>query len=138
VPGPTTVGGRVRTGAGALRSGLRSVLASRAEIEASEEREHAKKQGCAAVSGLRPRTRAEVFGVLRSVTLRPRRGVPALEAELYDGTGSVQVVWLGQRQIAGIEPGRRVRLTGFVSMRDGHPTMYNPRYELAPRHEAVS
>ncbi len=133
--GPSTTGGRVRTGATGVRAGLRAMLASRAEIEASEERALARSQGCAQVAGLRPRSRAEVFGVLRSVTLRPRRGVPALEAELYDGTGSVQVVWLGQRRIAGVEPGRRVRLTGFVSTRDGRPTMYNPRYELAPRRE---
>lgn len=127
--GPTTTGGRVRTG-------LRAVLASRAEIEAREERAHAELQGCSAVGRLRSRTRTEVFGVLRSVTMRPRHRVPALEAELYDGTGSIQVVWLGQRQIAGIEPGRRLRLSGFVCQRDGRLTMFNPRYELAPRHEA--
>lgn len=127
-PGPTTVGGRVRTG-------LRSLVASRAEIEAREEREESERSGCSAVRHLSDRSRAEVFGVLRSVTLRPRQNVPALEAELYDGTGSVRVVWLGQRRIAGIEPGRRLRLTGFVTVRDGHRTMYNPRYELAPRPE---
>lgn len=126
--GPGTVGGRVKTG-------LRAVLASRSELEASEERAQAELQGCSAVARLRNRTRAEVFGVLRSVTMRPRHRVPALEAELFDGTGSIQVVWLGQRRIAGVEPGRRVRLSGFVCERDGRLTMFNPRYELAPRHE---
>jgi hypothetical protein len=67
------------------------------------------------------------------VTFRPRRGVPALEAELYDGTGAVQLVWLGQRRIAGIEPGRRLRAAGFVSECGGRPVVYNPRYELAPK-----
>ncbi len=132
--GPTSVGGRVKTG-GRIRAGLRGMLASRAELEASEERRHAERRGCEAVGHLPARARSDVFGVLRSVTLRPRHNVPALEAELYDGTGSLHVVWLGQRRIAGIEPGRRVRLSGFVSLRDGRPTMYNPRYELAPRHE---
>lgn len=126
--GPSTTGGRVRTG-------LRGVLASRAELEAREERAQAELQGCSAVGRLRNRTRTEVFGVLRSVTMRPRHRVPALEAELYDGTGSIQVVWLGQRRIAGIEPGRRVRLSGFVCQKDGRLMMFNPRYELAPRHE---
>jgi hypothetical protein len=115
--------------------GLRSIFASRADLEASEERAASARSGCAAVGELEDRTRAEVFGVLRSVTYQPRENVPALEAELFDGTGTVRVVWLGQRRIAGIEPGRRVRLTGFVSRCDGHPTMYNPRYELAPRRE---
>lgn len=124
--GPDVTGGRVRTA-------LRSALASRAEMEASEERVQRERSGCTAVRELHDRRRAELYGVLRSVTLRPRKGVPALEAELYDGTGSVDVVWLGRRRIAGIEPGRRVRLEGFVSKRDGNAVMYNPRYELAPK-----
>jgi len=124
--GPSVTAGRVRTG-------LRSMLATRAEIEASDERKHAEGAGCSAVAQLRMRSRVELFGVLRSVTLRPRMGVCALEAELYDGTGSVRLVWLGQRTIAGIEPGRRLRVTGFVSRSDGGPLIFNPRYELAPR-----
>lgn len=122
--GPSVTGGRVRTA-------VRSLLASRAELEALEERQRTESSGCSAVRDLQDRRRAELFGVLRSVTLRPRNNVPALEAELYDGTGSAQVVWLGQRRIAGIEPGRRVRLEGLVSFRDGRPVIYNPRYELA-------
>jgi len=124
--GPSVTGGRVRTR-------MSSMLASRAEIEASDERKQVARSGCAAVAQLKDRTRAELYGVLRSVTLRPRLGVPALEAELYDGTGTVRLVWLGQRRIAGIEPGRRVRLTGFVSTRDSRPVMYNPKYELSPK-----
>ena len=123
--GPSTTGGRLRTA-------VRSVLASRAELEAAEERKRTSGSGCTAVRDVVDRQRAELFGVLRSVTLRPRSNVPALEAELYDGTGSVQVVWLGQRRIAGIEPGRRIRLEGRVSIRGGRPMVYNPRYELAP------
>jgi hypothetical protein len=124
--GPSATGGRVRTA-------VRSVLASRAELEASEERRSTERSGCCAVRELKDRRRAELFGVLRSVTLRPRNNVPALEAELFDGTGSVQVVWLGQRRIAGVEPGRRVRLEGLVSVRDGRPVIYNPRYSLVPK-----
>jgi hypothetical protein len=127
--GPSVTGGRVRTG-------LRGMLASRAEIEASDERRHAEGTGCTAVSQMQVRTKVDLFGVLRSVTLRPRKGVPALEAELYDGTGSVRLVWLGQRTIAGIEPGRRLRATGFVTSCDDRPLIYNPRYELAPRQGA--
>ncbi|WP_051480612.1 OB-fold nucleic acid binding domain-containing protein [Cellulomonas sp. KRMCY2] len=116
-----------------LRSVLHELIASRAEIEASEERKETQRSGCTAVGQLVDRRRAEVSGVLRSVTLRPSQNVPALEAELYDGSGSLHVVWLGQRRIAGIEPGRRARLAGLVCVQDGRPTMYNPRYELAPR-----
>ncbi len=78
------------------------------------------------------RRTACVCGTLKSVTLRPRAGVPALVAELYDGTGILHVVWLGRRQIAGIEPGRRIRVLGRVAQRDGKPVVFNPSYDLLP------
>ncbi|MFT4289444.1 MAG: OB-fold nucleic acid binding domain-containing protein [Nocardioides sp.] len=71
-------------------------------------------------------------GVLRTVTLRPRGGVPALEAELFDGTGTLMVVWLGRRRIAGVTPGRSVQVAGRIGVHDGVRTLYNPRYELMP------
>lgn len=77
-----------------------------------------------------PRRRARVAGTLRTVTIRPRGGAPALEAELYDGTAVVSLVWLGRRRIAGIEPGRRLWAEGLVSVQDGRKVIFNPRYEL--------
>ena len=60
----------------------------------------------------------------------PRGGVPALEAELYDGTGMLTLVWLGRRRIAGIEPGRAIEVSGRIGSHDGVRVLYNPRYEL--------
>ena len=71
-------------------------------------------------------------GTLKTVTLRPRGGVPALEAELYDGSGSISVVWLGRRRIGGILPGRAIRVEGRIGVQDGARMMYNPRYDLRP------
>lgn len=78
------------------------------------------------------RERVSLRGVLRTVTLRPRGGVPALEAELDDGTGSVTLVWLGRRRITGVEPGRGIRVTGRTGVQNGVRVMFNPRYELVP------
>lgn len=69
-------------------------------------------------------------GTIRTVTVRPRGGVPALEAELYDGSGVLTVVWLGRRQIAGIDPGRALQVRARIGVHDGHRIIYNPRYEL--------
>lgn len=71
-------------------------------------------------------------GTLRTVTLRPRGGVPALEAELYDGTGVITIVWLGRRRISGISPGRSIQVQGRIGAHDGVRIIYNPRYELMP------
>mgnify|MGYP003704872921 CR=1 FL=1 len=81
--------------------------------------------------------RVAVRGMVRSLTVRPADTVPALEIELYDGTGAITVVWLGRRRMSGIEAGRTMvvhgRLTGAEGGR-GQCTMFNPRYELKPMH----
>lgn len=78
------------------------------------------------------RDRVRLRGTLRTVTLRPRGGVPALEAELSDGSGVITVVWLGRRRIGGISPGRSLEIQGRIGAHDGQRIMYNPRYELMP------
>ena len=78
------------------------------------------------------RERVTLRGSLRTVTLRPRAGVPALEAELNDGTGVITIVWLGRRRIAGIEPGRAIEVEGRIGLHEATRVMYNPRYELIP------
>ncbi|MFN8077396.1 MAG: OB-fold nucleic acid binding domain-containing protein [Kineosporiaceae bacterium] len=115
------------------RERLARLVAPQHQVHAEQERETAHKLGGAPIAQLPDRSRARVCGTLRSVTLRPRAGVPALEAELYDGSGSLSVVWLGRRQINGVEPGRRVRVEGMVTDSNGVRVMFNPRYELVPR-----
>lgn len=71
-------------------------------------------------------------GTLRTVTLRPRAGAPALQAELFDGSAVLDMVWLGRHTIAGVEPGRRLIASGRVAMNRGRPVLFNPKYELRP------
>ena len=79
-----------------------------------------------------PGATVSIRGMVRSTTLRPKGKVPALEIELYDGSGSVSVIWLGRRRIPGIEPGRSMVVTGRLTGNADRPTIYNPRYELKP------
>lgn len=78
------------------------------------------------------RAHVTVQGVLRTVTLRPRGGVPALEADLDDGSGVITLIWLGRRRITGVEPGRSLAAEGRIGMQGNHRVIYNPRYELRP------
>lgn len=112
---------------------MERLTSSEADIEASALQVDSERLGGTPVAELPDRQPACVCGTLRAVTLRPRAGVPALVAELYDGTGTLTVVWLGRRQIAGIEPGRRMRVRGRVARQDGRPVVYNPSYELIGR-----
>ncbi|MFC0039782.1 OB-fold nucleic acid binding domain-containing protein [Actinomadura rayongensis] len=113
-----------------LRRFLRRMASSDAELEAAELQETSGREGATPITACGERTRHCVAGTLRTVTLRPRGGAPALEAELYDGTDVISLVWLGRRRIAGIDPGRRLRAEGLVSVQDGRKVMFNPRYEL--------
>lgn len=114
---------------GRLRRSL-SRWASTDDQEAKELQEGTAKAGCCPIAEAGDRSRVELQGTLRTVTLRPRGGVPALEAELYDGTGLITLVWLGRRRIAGIEPGRHLKAAGRIGMQDHVRVMFNPRYEL--------
>ncbi|MGI5163907.1 OB-fold nucleic acid binding domain-containing protein [Spirillospora sp. CA-253888] len=115
---------------GGLRRFLRRMTSSKAEMEAEELQKSSGQEGATPITACGPRRRYCVAGTLRTVTLRPRGGAPALEAELYDGTDVVNLVWLGRRKIAGIDPGRRLLAEGLVSLQDGRKVMFNPRYEL--------
>jgi hypothetical protein len=114
---------------GRLRRSL-SKWASSADMEARELKEDAVKAGCCPIADAGDRSRVELRGSLRTVTLRPRGGVPALEAELYDGSALITLVWLGRRRIAGIEPGRAIKVVGRVGTQNKTRVMFNPRYEL--------
>ncbi|SDS18547.1 hypothetical protein SAMN04488570_1319 [Nocardioides scoriae] len=117
------------------RSRLRASIsrwASSDREEARELRKDTRKAGLVTIEDAVDRERVILQGTLKTVSLRPRGGVPALEAELYDGSGSIFVVWLGRRRIAGISPGRGIRVVGRIGVQDGHRVMYNPRYFLRP------
>jgi hypothetical protein len=104
--------------------------ASSTDQHARELRQTVKESGLVPIHDAPDRTRVKLRGTLRTVTLRPRGGVPALEAELFDGSGAITLVWLGRRQITGIGPGRQVVVEGRIGVQEGVRVMYNPRYEL--------
>lgn len=91
-----------------------------------------EQAGATAVTACRPGEPVCVAGTLRAVTLRPLAGVPTLEAELYDGSGSITLIWLGRRRIGGVVCGRSLVARGRLTVHDGRPTIYNASYELRP------
>jgi RecG-like helicase len=102
------------------------------QIEAAELLEHAHRHGGTRMSELQDREVATVTGTVRAVTLRPRVNVPALVVDLYDGSQTINLVWLGRRTIAGIAPGTYLRATGRVTYSRGMATIFNPAYEIVP------
>jgi hypothetical protein len=117
---------------GRLRRALARLTLDDDELASRELQGESEQVGATAVTSCTRGEPVRVAGTLRAVTLRPRAGAPTLEAELYDGTGSVTLIWLGRRRIGGIECGRRVVARGRLTEHDGRPTIYNAAYELQP------
>ena len=113
---------------------LKRLLTPEHELQARSILQESLKSGARRIADCQSGERALVSGVLDSVMMRPRKATRAVEAELFDGSGYLRIVWLGRRSIAGVEAGRPVSVSGrIVTGEDGHLTMFNPRYELAPR-----
>lgn len=113
-----------------LRGVAKRIGASTRDMQNHDEQTARATHGGTPCGSLTGRSRVTLVGTLRSVTIQPRGSSPALEAELSDGSGAVTIVWLGRRDIAGIQAGARLRVCGLVAKHDGKAMMYNPRYEL--------
>jgi hypothetical protein len=102
------------------------------ELEDRELQEDTWRMGATPIAALADRSEASVCGAVRSVTLRPRVNVPALVVELYDGSKTLNLIWLGRRRIGGIVPGTYLAVHGRVTYKHGIPTIFNPAYEIKP------
>jgi RecG-like helicase len=109
---------------------LGRLTASTHRLDAAELESDVEKMPCAKMRDILPGETAVVGGRVRAVKFTPTANVPVLEAELFDGTDSIELVWLGRRRIAGIEPGRKLLARGRVGQHNGHTAIYNPWYEL--------
>jgi hypothetical protein len=115
---------------GRFRRAVRRLTAETTELDAEDLQKRGEHVGATPLADCRDRAPVTVFGTVRAITIRPRAGVPALEAELYDGSGSVTLVWLGRRTLSGVAAGRQLRATGRLTTTEGRRLIYNPRYEL--------
>jgi len=113
-----------------LRTNVTRLAVPSQELFADEVRREADPD-TTPIERLEPRQLAVVAGRLRTVVLRTDGRSPSVEAELFDGTGQVALVWMGRRRIVGLEAGTRLVARGRVAqLADGRLAVYNPIYEL--------
>lgn len=83
------------------------------------------------IAEVRWRDIGTVEGTVRSVRARPWAGnVSTLECTIVDGTGGIELVFLGRRSIPGISLGTRIRAWGRVGAHHARLAILNPVYEL--------
>lgn len=111
---------------------MRRLVADDADLDAEELQSDVEHSGAMAVSRCCRGEEVTITGRLKSVMFKPHETVPTLQAELFDGSGTVTLVWMGRRQIAGIEPGRVIMARGRLAEKNGTRLLFNPWYELKP------
>jgi len=104
-------------------------------VEASPVRPAATRNGqgrltVASIGSVTTPGKVAVEGRVRVVEIRPVERNSVLAVEISDPTGNLTAMFYGRSHIPGLVCGARVRFSGSAGIRDGHPVMINPAYEL--------
>ncbi|MGB3762553.1 MAG: OB-fold nucleic acid binding domain-containing protein [Ornithinimicrobium sp.] len=118
----------------ALTTLMSGLLRSQGDVEAEEIAAECARPGCVTIRSLSRREHATITGTVHSVAVPPKSQRPEVRVELYDGSGILELIWLGRRSIVGIEPGTYLTVQGRVACNGGNDrlVMYNPSYDLLP------
>ena len=82
------------------------------------------------IADVRPQRRAAVYGMIRAAgTVTVGSGL-AYHFTLVDGSGELDVLFLGRSHMAGLQPSTRIIAEGTVGSYDGKLAMWNPRYAI--------
>ncbi len=90
-----------------------------------------RSDGTTPIGAVSWKQRVVVEGRIKIVQVGTTAG-KCLEAQVFDETGGVRLLFFGRTRIPGIVPGAIVRASGTVGEYKGHLALANPRYELLP------
>lgn len=75
------------------------------------------------------REKVTVRGTVSSIQVEPHDAAPRLTARIDDGSGAMDAVFLGRREIAEVAPGAVLTLTGVTAEGPARMRMVNPWIE---------
>ena len=84
------------------------------------------------IAAVGAQSRVTVTGVIRSVATQAIGPGPAVRCVLADGSGQLDLLFLGVRSVTGLAPGRRCTATGRAGLHRGRLVIWNPCYQLDP------
>ncbi|MEO6701062.1 MAG: amino acid permease [Jatrophihabitantaceae bacterium] len=96
-----------------------------------EDLPDADENGVVPIASVKWKQRVTIEGRIKIVQVGTAAG-KSLEAQVFDASGGMRLLFFGRTRIPGIEPGSVVRVTGTVGEYKGHLALANPRYELLP------
>jgi amino acid transporter len=88
-----------------------------------------RSNGTTPIGAVQWRQQVTIEGKLKVLQVGTTAG-KSLEAQVFDETGGIRLLFFGRTHIPGIEPGALIRATGRVGEYKGHLALANPRYEL--------
>ncbi|WP_375486268.1 OB-fold nucleic acid binding domain-containing protein [uncultured Mycobacterium sp.] len=119
------------TAASYLRRLTRRLTEDPEQLDVEELSDEALNTGAQRAIDCQRGQEVTMVGTLRSVEANAKGCAGGVRAELFDGTDTVTLVWLGQRRIPGIESGRTLRVRGRLgTLESGAKAIYNPHYEI--------
>ena len=84
------------------------------------------------IADIRPQSRVVLTGMIRTVgTVTIGSGL-AFHFTLVDGSGELDVLFLGWPSVRGLQPGTRVTVEGRVGTYECKLALRNPRYRIEP------
>jgi CheY-like chemotaxis protein len=89
------------------------------------------------VAAVRPRERVTVTGTIRSVATESIGSSPAFRCVIADGSGQIEMLFLGQQRVTGFMPRRRCTAEGRACVYRNRLVLWNPRYALEPGEAAA-
>lgn len=91
-----------------------------------------QRSGVLPIGEVKARQLVTVVGEVVSVRVVPKTGSSWLEVTVSDGRDRMVAMWTGRRRLPGVEPARRLVLSGRASATgpNGRMLLMNPRYEL--------
>jgi amino acid transporter len=112
----------------ALTDEAHELLGVDPDVEALPEPD---ENGVTPIASVKWKQRVTIEGRIKIVQVGTAAG-KSLEAQVFDSTGGMRLLFFGRTRIPGIEPGSVVRVSGTVGEYKGHLALANPRYELLP------
>ena len=98
----------------------------------------ADELGRVPMGALQWRQPAVVEGKVEQLVIESVGGAPSLIAVIDDGTGRVDLLFMGRAHLGGVELGAKLRATGTSGAHRGRMTMLNPVIEITVPAPALS
>jgi hypothetical protein len=90
----------------------------------------AGRQVARSVSEAHSRQRVATTGTILKNQTVTRAGVASYLCVLDDGTGEVDLLFLGRRSVPALAPGARCHVEGTARLEGGRLIIWNPLYDL--------